>query len=57
MMKRFPIVPAGDGQRGQGNTEYGLILMLIGLIVIGTLMLMGQSVHELYHNVSHAMPR
>ena len=42
---------------GQGYTEYGLILMLIGLVVIGALTLMGQSVRELWHNITTAMPR
>ncbi len=44
-------------QRGQGYTEYGLILMLIGLVVIGALTLMGQSVHDLWHNITTSMPR
>ena len=44
-------------QRGQGNTEYGLILMLIGLVVIGALTLLGQSVHELWHHITTSMPR
>jgi len=44
-------------KRGQGYTEYGLILMLIGLVVIGALTLMGQSLHELWHNITTAMPR
>jgi Flp pilus assembly pilin Flp len=44
-------------KRGQGYTEYGLILMLIGLVVIGALTLLGQSVHELWHSITTAMPR
>ena len=44
-------------QRGQGYTEYGLILMLIGLVVIGALTLMGQSVHDLWHNITTSMQR
>jgi Flp pilus assembly pilin Flp len=44
-------------KRGQGYTEYGLILLLIGLVVIGALMLLGQSVHDLWHNITTAMPR
>ena len=44
-------------KRGQGYTEYGLILMLIGLVVIGALTLMGQSVQELWRNITTAMPR
>ena len=45
------------GQRGQGQVEYGLILMLIAITVIATLLLLGQTVHGMYHNVSGAMPR
>ena len=44
-------------KRGQGYTEYGLILMLIGLVVIGALTLLGQSLHELWHSITTAMPR
>jgi len=44
-------------KRGQGYTEYGLILMLIGLVVIGALTLMGQSVQELWRNITTSMPR
>ncbi len=44
-------------ERGQGYTEYGLILMLIGLVVIGALTLMGQSVQELWRNITTSMPR
>ncbi len=42
---------------GQGYVEYGLILMLIGLTVIGALMLLGQQVHDLWHSITTAMPR
>jgi len=42
---------------GQSYVEYGLILMLIGLTVIGALTLLGQSVHELWHNITTSMPR
>jgi len=42
---------------GQAHTEYSLILMLIGITVIGALMLLGQSVHELWHSIQTAMPR
>jgi len=31
--------------------------MLIGLVVIGALTLMGQSVHELWHNITMSMAR
>jgi len=42
---------------GQAYTEYSLILLLIGITVIGALMLLGQSVHELWHSIQTAMPR
>jgi len=42
---------------GQAHTEYSLILMLIGITVIGALMLLGQSLHELWHSIQAAMPR
>jgi pilus assembly protein Flp/PilA len=44
-------------KRGQGYTEYGLILVLIGLVVIGALTLLGQQVHELWHSITTSMPR
>ena len=45
------------GQEGQANTEYGLILMLIGITVIGALTIPGQQVHEMWHTIAAAMPR
>jgi pilus assembly protein Flp/PilA len=44
-------------KRGQGYAEYGLILMLIGLVVIGALTILGQQVHDLWHSITSAMPR
>jgi Flp pilus assembly pilin Flp len=44
-------------QAGQAHTEYGLILLLIGITVIGALILLGQSVHDLWHAITTAMPR
>jgi pilus assembly protein Flp/PilA len=41
---------------GQGYVEYGLILMLIGLVVIGALTILGQQVHDLWRNITSAMP-
>ena len=42
---------------GQAHTEYALILMLVGITVIGALTLLGQSVHDLWHTITAAMPR
>jgi Flp pilus assembly pilin Flp len=44
-------------EAGQAHTEYGLILFLIGITVIGALILLGQSVHDLWHAITTAMPR
>jgi Flp pilus assembly pilin Flp len=49
--------PMNRKQAGQANTEYGLILMLIGITVIGALTLLGQQVHEMWHTIAAAMPR
>jgi Flp pilus assembly pilin Flp len=52
MMKRFSL----RGQAGQANTEYGLILVLVGITVIGALTLMGQQVGGMWHTISASMP-
>ena len=64
MMNRFfsfllPLwARAGWGcQAGQAYTEYGLILVLVGITVIGALTLMGQQVGGMWHTISAAMPR
>ena len=44
------------GQAGQAYTEYGLILVLVGITVIGALTLMGQQVGGMWHTISAAMP-
>jgi Flp pilus assembly pilin Flp len=51
------MIPVRDRKRGQAHTEYGLILMLIGLTTIGALILLGLSVHEMWHTVTVSMPR
>jgi Flp pilus assembly pilin Flp len=48
MMKRF--------SRGQAYTEYGLILVLVGITVIGALTIMGQQVGGMWHTISASMP-
>ena len=44
-------------QAGQAYTEYGLILVLVGITVIGALTIMGQQVHAMWHTISAALPR
>jgi Flp pilus assembly pilin Flp len=50
------MIPVSNLQAGQAYTEYALILVLIGITVIGTLTLLGQSVHEMWHTITAAMP-
>lgn len=50
-------VEAARNQAGQAYTEYGLILVLVGITVIGALTIMGQQVHAMWHTISAAMPR
>jgi Flp pilus assembly pilin Flp len=47
---------SGWGQAGQAYTEYGLILVLVGITVIGALTLMGQQVGGMWHAISASMP-
>jgi Flp pilus assembly pilin Flp len=44
------------GQAGQAYTEYGLILVLIGITVIGALTIMGGQVYTMWHSITAAMP-
>lgn len=52
----FALTRAGNGQAGQAYTEYGLILVLIGITVIGALTIMGGQVYTMWHSISAAMP-
>ena len=51
MMKRL------RSQAGQAYTEYGLILVLVGITVIGALTIMGQQVGGMWDAISASMPR
>ena len=48
--------PGWGPQAGQAYTEYGLILVLVGITVIGELTLMGQQVGGMWHTISASMP-
>ena len=39
------------GQAGQGMVEYGLILVLVALVVVGALMAVGNQVPAIFNNV------
>ena len=40
------------GEAGQGLVEYGLIILLVALVVIGSITLFGNQVSTLYNNAS-----
>jgi len=41
------------GERGQGMTEYALILVLIGVVVIFVIGLVGHQANNLFSNISN----
>ena len=43
---------ARHGCRGQAYTEYGMLLVFIGIALITSLTFMGGTVHNLFQNVS-----
>ena len=44
------------GQAGQAYAEYGMVLVIIAIGVIGSLTLMGHHVTNMYQNVSNGLP-
>lgn len=47
---------ARDDEKGQGLTEYGLILVLIAVVVILMLGVLGGQVSNQYSNISNGLP-
>ena len=47
-----PWLRARHGRRGQAYTEYGMLLVFIGIALITSLTFMGGTVHNLFQNVS-----
>lgn len=45
-----------SNQSGQAYTEYGVILALIAITVIGALTILGQQVFQMWHQISTSMP-
>ncbi|UIF86859.1 Flp family type IVb pilin [Cupriavidus sp. UYPR2.512] len=43
-------------ERGVTSIEYALIAMLIALVIISSVMVLGQKVGDLYDTVARAMP-
>ena len=50
MVKRFI-----QEEDGQGMTEYGLILALVAIVVIGALTLMGEEINAIFETITNAM--
>lgn len=50
MLKMLQLV--WKNQKGQGMVEYGLILALISVVVIGVLTLMGGNLNTLFNNAA-----
>jgi len=40
------------GRGGQAYTEYGMIVVAVGIVMIASLTFMGNTVHNLFQNVS-----
>jgi len=53
----FTWSPARRLQAGQAYTEYGIILVLIAITVVGAVTLLGQQVYDMWHHISTSMPR
>lgn len=46
------VVTVRHGRGGQAYTEYGMILVAVGIVLIASLTFMGNTVHNLFQNVS-----
>lgn len=46
------VVTVRRGRGGQAYTEYGMILVAVGIVLIASLTFMGNTVHNLFQNVS-----
>jgi pilus assembly protein Flp/PilA len=44
-------------EEGQGLVEYGLILVLIMVVVVGVLTILGNRVSQMFSSVNSAIPR
>lgn len=42
-------------EEGQGMAEYGLLLALIAVVVIGVLQLLGPTIANVFNNVNNAL--
>ncbi len=44
-----------DEESGQGMVEYGLIIALVAIVVVGALLLLGPSITNLFNNVTNRL--
>ena len=44
-----------DDERGQGMVEYGLIIALVAIVVIGALTALGGGIEETFESISDAL--
>jgi pilus assembly protein Flp/PilA len=42
-------------ERGQGLVEYGLILALVAVVVIGALLLVGNQIQAVFTNIANSL--
>jgi pilus assembly protein Flp/PilA len=47
---------AGEDEDGQGLVEYGLILGLIAMMLVGALSLLGQQLDTTFHAIANSIP-
>ena len=48
---------AREDERGQGMTEYALIIVLIGVVVVFVLGIIGHQVQNVFSNISSGLSR
>ena len=53
LMARLPML---ENEEGQGMAEYGLILALIAVAVIGVLLTLGPAISNQFQEVQNALP-
>jgi pilus assembly protein Flp/PilA len=44
-------------EKGQGMVEYGLIIALVAVVVIGALVLLGGNITNIFNNVASAISK
>ncbi len=47
---------AAGEERGQGLVEYGMLIMLIAVVLIGVLMVLGGPIGAVYSSITTSVP-